>query len=131
VSEDEGGVMDIDAVDDSSTSGCFRSSSGGLGSRSSSGISISGSSSRSISNSSTSSGSMSTTTSSKTNPRKSEAEKLLDSLSTGDPTEDMDSASLRDQKTASGRSSIAPEWQSFDREGRSTRMFQHSTGINY
>jgi hypothetical protein len=33
VSEDEGRVMDIDEVDDSSTSGSFRSSSGGLGSR--------------------------------------------------------------------------------------------------
>jgi hypothetical protein len=124
--------MDIDEVDDSSTSGSFRSSSGGLGSRSSSIISGSNSSSSSISSSSTSSGSMSTTTSSsRTKGRKSEAENLLDSLTTEDPTEDVDSGNLRDRRTASGRSSIAPNWQSFDREGRSTRMFQHSTKINY
>jgi hypothetical protein len=127
--------MDIDEVDDSSTSGSFRSSSGGLGSRSSSSISGSNSSSSSISSTSTSSGSMSTTTSSsKTKGRESEAEKLLDSLSTGDPTEDVDSGSLRDRRTASGRSTIniAPSWQSFDREGRSTRiLFHHSTEINY
>jgi hypothetical protein len=126
--------MDIDevTVDDSSKSGSFRSSSGGLGSRSSSSISGSNSSSSSISSTSTSSGCLSTTTSSsKIKGRKSEAEKLLDSLSTGDPTEDVDSGSLRDRRTASGRSSITPRWQSFDREGRSTRMFQHSTEINY
>jgi hypothetical protein len=74
-----------------------------------------------------------TTSSSKKKGRKSEAEKLLDSLSTGDPTEDVDSGSgsLRDRRTASGRSSIAPNWQAFDREGISTHMFQHSTEINY
>jgi hypothetical protein len=33
VSEDEGGVMDIDEVDDSRTSGIFRRRSGGLGSK--------------------------------------------------------------------------------------------------
>jgi hypothetical protein len=126
--------MDIDEVDDSSKSGSFCRSSGNLGSRSGSSSNGSNSSSSSISSSSTSSGSMSTTTSSsKTKGRKSEAEKLLDSLSTGDPTEDVDSGSLRDRRTASERSSIsiAPNWQSFDREGRSTRMFQHSTKINY
>jgi hypothetical protein len=63
VSEDEGGLMDKDEVDDSRTSRIFRSSSGGLGSRNSSSISGSSSSSSSINSSSTSSGTMSTTTS--------------------------------------------------------------------
>jgi hypothetical protein len=56
--------MNIDEVDDSSTSGYSRRSSGDLGSRSSSSISSSSCSSSSISSSSTVSCSMSTTTSS-------------------------------------------------------------------
>jgi guanyl-specific ribonuclease Sa len=63
--------------------------------------------------------------------RRTEAEKLLDSLSKGDPTQEVDSGNLRDRRTASGRSSIGPSRQSFHREGRSTQMLQHSTGINY
>ena len=135
VIEYEEGAMDMGEVSASSTSGSFSSSSSGVlvGSRSRSSNSISGSSnsSSSIISNSTSSGSMSTTSSSRKKGRKSEAEKLLDSLSTGDPIKKVDRGSVRDRRTASGRSSIGPSRQSFDSEGRSTHMLQHSTGVNH